>query len=132
MWNRLHAKGQSGLAYAGKLIDKRTNCEAGGVANERGSAQERGMWWPDVRRATLCKYMSVGPLLGYAPGEVVYDWGLGCGFAVGWLERIFAARTTGHELSRAPTDSAVRLTGAANVCDVCGRGDEIEFLGFAS
>ena len=120
--NRSHHHGMGGMGGMGGTVKVKsyetrgTHCEAGGNANERGSAQERGMWWGDVRCATLCKYLSVGLLLGYAPGEVVYDWGLGCGFAVGWLERLFAVRTTGHELSQAAAASAARRTGAANVC----------------
>ena len=84
--------------------------------NTRGDAQERGMWWMDVRCATLCKYASVGLMMGYAPGETVFDWGLGCGTAVGWLERIFSVRTTGHELVRSSARVAENVTGATKVC----------------
>ena len=67
-----------------------------------------------VKCASFCKALSVGVLMRYKPGEVVYDWGAGtdsamfvsanacytnagCGHALGWLRRAFGVSTAGHE-----------------------------------
>ena len=85
---------------------------------EQGQCEKtQGIFANSVTCSQFCKAAGVGLLFDYAPGEVVFDWGFGCGHMLAWLQRLFGVRPAGHELSAAAARSAVRhTTNAETLC----------------
>ena len=85
-----------------------------------------GEWGLFCKCAQFCKVISVGVLMRYLPGELVFDWGAGCGHALGWLRRAFGVATTGHEFHGVVGAKAVQHAGAQAMCD--GDGADLSHL----
>ena len=80
-----------------------------------------GVWCCSTLCESFCKIASVATLLGYRSGDVVFDWGAGCGHMLGWLERTFGVMSTGHEYHAALHEYAYRHTHAAKLCSGDGK-----------
>ena len=90
------------------------------------SGNGRGEWGGYIKCSQFCKVVSVGALMRYAPGELVFDWGAGCGHALGWLRRVFGVATTGHEFLEELGAKAVQHAGAGAMCS--GDGADLSHL----
>ena len=85
-----------------------------------------GEWGLFSKCTQFCKVISVGALMQYLPGELVFDWGAGCGHALGWLRRAFGVAATGHEFHGVVGAKAVQHAGAEAMCD--GDGADLSHL----
>jgi hypothetical protein len=56
-----------------------------------------GVWCCSNLCEGFCKIVSVATLLVYRQGDVVFDWGAGCGHMLGWLERTFGVIGTSFQ-----------------------------------
>jgi len=84
------------------------------------------VWGNEILCEQFCKVAAIGTLLTYSESELVFDWGAGCGHALGWLERCFGSRTTGHELHGELLQSAAKYTSATQLCH--GNGATLQHL----
>eukprot|EP00929_Paragymnodinium_shiwhaense_P096721 TRINITY_DN58414_c0_g1_i2.p1 TRINITY_DN58414_c0_g1~~TRINITY_DN58414_c0_g1_i2.p1 ORF type:complete len:446 (+),score=78.68 TRINITY_DN58414_c0_g1_i2:102-1439(+) len=63
----------------------------------------QGMWRQEMNDMHKCVLISVGQLMDFRPGQLVLDWGSGCGHKLSWAKMFFDVDGLGVEL----VDSAV-------------------------
>lgn len=63
---------------------------------------QAGMWYVGTPAVSRCKHLAAARLLGFAPGDVVLDWGAGCGHGLAWIAAEF--RTLGIAVDLLPSN----------------------------
>eukprot|EP00928_Gymnodinium_smaydae_P067209 TRINITY_DN50151_c0_g1_i1.p1 TRINITY_DN50151_c0_g1~~TRINITY_DN50151_c0_g1_i1.p1 ORF type:complete len:479 (+),score=93.60 TRINITY_DN50151_c0_g1_i1:2-1438(+) len=66
----------------------------------------RGMWRQEMSDAHKCVLLTVAHMMDFRPGQLVLDWGSGCGHKLSWAKMLFDVDGLGVEL----VDSAVSWT----------------------
>eukprot|EP00933_Yihiella_yeosuensis_P029848 TRINITY_DN23503_c3_g1_i2.p1 TRINITY_DN23503_c3_g1~~TRINITY_DN23503_c3_g1_i2.p1 ORF type:complete len:493 (-),score=88.21 TRINITY_DN23503_c3_g1_i2:63-1541(-) len=87
---------------------------------EGGCQTAKGLWgtsWQDSQKCTL---MVVAERLGFRPGELVLDWGSGCGHWLTWAKAYYDVDGLGIEATAAAADWGNRFGFGLN-CALDGR-----------
>eukprot|EP00435_Cladocopium_sp_Y103_P033664 s1811_g8.t1 len=67
-------------------------------ANSLQCQDSRGMWHQAMSDVHKCVLISVGHWLRFRPGELVLDWGSGCGHKLSWAKMLFDVDGIGVEI----------------------------------
>lgn len=81
----------------------------------------KGMWREGMSVQHKCVLVTVAHILGFRPGQLVLDWGSGCGHKLGWAKMLFDVEGMGLELQPAAVAWARRHGPGGHFCAVDGR-----------
>jgi len=107
------------------------------VKEEGGCLKPKGMWGnPFNSRCTILTMAKAGP---YLPGQLVLDWGTGCGHQATYMTKTFGVRVVGLDLNGAAIEwandhSLGRFVGPTDGTDLSWAPDESfnHFYSFAT
>lgn len=80
----------------------------------------RGMWREEMSEQHKCVILTVANVLGFRPGELVLDWGSGCGHTLTWAKMLFDVDGLGIDIMGAAVAWA-REHSAGAFCHADGR-----------
>lgn len=89
-------------------------------ANSLQCQDSRGMWHQAMSDVHKCVLISVGHWLRFRPGELVLDWGSGCGHKLSWAKMLFDVDGIGVEIQEPAVRWAQRHS-AGKFCHGDGR-----------
>eukprot|EP00931_Biecheleriopsis_adriatica_P103453 TRINITY_DN78286_c0_g1_i1.p1 TRINITY_DN78286_c0_g1~~TRINITY_DN78286_c0_g1_i1.p1 ORF type:complete len:508 (+),score=109.51 TRINITY_DN78286_c0_g1_i1:104-1627(+) len=76
----------------GRDMEKYKHRTAGG-----GCQSERGLWGTSWQDSQKCVVLVVAELLGFRPGQLLLDWGSGCGHTLSWAKAYYDVDGLGIE-----------------------------------
>lgn len=85
-----------------------------------GCQSDKGVWGAALEDSHKCVLVVVAELLGFKPGELLLDWGSGCGHAMTWAKMFFDVDGLGLEATPAAARWADRFS-AGRHCAIDGR-----------
>ncbi|CAK8993765.1 Kynurenine 3-monooxygenase (Kynurenine 3-hydroxylase) [Durusdinium trenchii] len=94
-------------------------------ANQLQCQDSRGMWHEAMSDIHKCVLITVGHWLRFRPGELVLDWGSGCGHKLSWAKMLFDVEGVGVEIQ----EPAVRWAQSHSAGMFChGDGRNLSWL----
>merc|ERR1712151_766201 len=81
---------------------------------------EEGMWGGKFNAGHKCVLVTVAHLLGFLPGQLVLDWGSGCGHMLTWAKALFDVDGVGIEAVQAAVKWST-VHGIGKFCYADGR-----------
>lgn len=87
---------------------------------EGGCQSERGLWGSNLLDSHKCVLMVVAELLRFRPGELLLEWGSGCGHMLSWAKAYFDVNGLGIEATAPAVGWASRF-GLGRHCAADGR-----------
>lgn len=85
-----------------------------------GCQSNRGSWGKGFSSHLKCVLVVIGELLNFRPGELILDWGSGCGHALSWAKMFFDVDGLGVEVTPSVVSWATRFSMGQH-CAVDGR-----------
>ncbi|CAE7700820.1 unnamed protein product, partial [Symbiodinium microadriaticum] len=89
-------------------------------ANQLQCQDSRGMWNEAMSDIHKCVLITVGHWLGFRPGQLMLDWGSGCGHKLSWAKMLFDVDGLGVEIQE-PAARWAQLYSAGKFCQGDGR-----------
>eukprot|EP00927_Polykrikos_kofoidii_P010361 TRINITY_DN14374_c0_g2_i1.p1 TRINITY_DN14374_c0_g2~~TRINITY_DN14374_c0_g2_i1.p1 ORF type:complete len:471 (+),score=53.19 TRINITY_DN14374_c0_g2_i1:91-1413(+) len=88
-------------------------------------ASPQGMWRQPMSNEHKCVLVTIGELLGFQPGELMLDWGSGCGHTISWAKALFDVDGFGIDVVGGAVHWAKQFS-AGSFCESDGR--DLTFL----
>ncbi|CAE8733072.1 unnamed protein product [Polarella glacialis] len=80
----------------------------------------RGMWNDEMSDLHKCILVTVGHLMNFRPGQLVLDWGSGCGHKLSWAKMLFDVNGLGLDIM-GPAVAWAKDHSAGKFCHADGR-----------
>ena len=86
-------------------------------ASDGGCQSQRGTWSADVQDALKCVLVVIAERFSFRPGELLLEWGSGCGFAMSWAKAYYDVDSLGVDIMPAAAWAAKYSLGLSCVAD---------------
>ena len=86
-------------------------------SSDGGCQSQTGAWGADLQDALKCVLVVVAERFGFQPGELLLDWGSGCGFTMSWAKAFYDVDALGLEVTPAASWAARYSLGLSCLAD---------------
>ena len=92
--------------------------------SDGGCQSQTGAWGADMQDALKCVFIVIAEKFSFRPGELLLDWGSGCGFTLSWAKAYYDVDVLGIDVTPAAAWAAKYSLGLSCVAD----GRELDWV----